>query len=72
MYVSELTDADIKELLSDTEATGFRLPDVHIRSILESKPLFYGDKKSARREAFRKKFHQLRRATLQNYSKCPF
>lgn len=64
-----LSKPQIKALLQDIEATGEARQRVEPTRILGLKPHLYGDIKSVQRTAFLKKYYQLRRNSLANYSK---
>ena len=65
----KLTKADLAKLLQDIEDTGFGRDTVNIHQVLKGQENFYGNPGNPRREAFLRKFYQLRRNSLENYRK---
>lgn len=65
----EIAITDLKKLLEDVEASGYRRDKVDITSIFNENPLFYGQPGSSRRRLLQKRFYTLRRNSLSNYRK---
>ena len=65
-----LGEHEVKTFLKDVEATGLERDDVNLIQVFDSRKTFYGDKGSARRDAFRKTFYPLKRNSISNYCKC--
>lgn len=61
--------AELAKFLGEVEATRFGLRDVDVVRICDSNVTFYGSKGTSRRTGFLRKFNQLRRSGIVNYSK---
>ena len=67
--LKELPKPELKKLLQDVESSGFTRDEVAVSEICDNNEQFYGARGSERRRNFQRKFYQLRRNSLLNYSK---